>query len=102
MSSYSMRSLLNPILPWEQDQEETSRFKKILLIFLGFSLIFSIIIPLIEIKKPERKKTTIPPRLVKMILEKKKVIKPPPPPEPKQEEKKEEEKPKEKRKMLKK
>lgn len=96
MSSYSMRTLLNPILPWESDQEESSRFKKILLIFIGISILFSIAIPLIEIKKPERQKTTIPPRLVKMILEKKKVVKPPPPPEPIKEEKKEEEKPKEK------
>ena len=103
MASYLLRSIIDPILPWDIDEQESSRYNKILIVLLVLSLILSIIIPYIEVEKPDRnKRTTIPPRLVKMVLEqKKKEVKPPPPIEqPKEEEpepepEKEEEKPKE-------
>ena len=73
MASYLLRSIIDPILPWDIDEQETSRYNKILIVLLVLSLILSIIIPFIEIEKPDRnKRTTIPPRLVKMVLEQKK------------------------------
>ncbi|TQV77082.1 AgmX/PglI C-terminal domain-containing protein [Aliikangiella marina] len=104
MASYLLRSVVNPILPWEKDQEETSRYYRILVALLVASLILSIIIPFLEVEKPDRNRaTSIPPRLVKMVLEQKREVKPPPPPEVIEEEpepepepeKAEEEKPKE-------
>ncbi|MCW8880621.1 MAG: AgmX/PglI C-terminal domain-containing protein [Kangiellaceae bacterium] len=103
MASYLLRSIVDPILPWDTDEQENARYNKILIALIVLSLILSIIIPYIEIEKSDRnKRTTIPPRLVKMVLEqKKKEVKPPPPIEqPKEEEpepepEKEEEKPKE-------
>ena len=99
MASYLLRSVVNPILPWEVDELETSRFRKILISFLVVSILLSAIIPFLHVDKNDRNRvTTIPPRLVKMVLEQKKVVEPPPPPEVKEEEPEpepEEEKPKE-------
>ena len=104
MASYLLRPVVNPILPWEKDQEENARFQRILVIFLVVTLLLSAIIPFLEVEKPDRNaRATIPPRLVKMVLEqKKKEVKPPPPepvkeeePEPEPEPEPEEEKPKE-------
>jgi outer membrane biosynthesis protein TonB len=98
MASYLLRPIVNPILPWEKDEQETSRFNRILVAILFFTLILSAIIPFITIEKPDRSKpTSIPPRLVKMVLEqKKKEVVPPPPVEiPKEEEKEPEKKPEE-------
>ena len=105
MASYLLRSIVDPILPWDIDEQENNRYRNILVTLLILSLLLSIMIPYIEVEKPDRNRTTsIPPRLVKMVLEqKKKEVKPPPKPveeekpkeeEPKKEEKKEE-KPKE-------
>ncbi len=82
MASYLLRSLIDPILPWDVDEQENKRFRNILLTLLLLSIILSLIIPFIEIEKPDRnKRVSIPPRLVKMVLEqKKKEVKPPPPP----------------------
>lgn len=99
MTSYLLRPVVDPILPWEKDKKETERFYRILISLLVVALLFSIIIPLLEIEKPDRtKRTSIPPRLVKMVLEQKKVVKPPPPPPeiPKKEEKPEEKPPEKK------
>ncbi|WP_196138299.1 AgmX/PglI C-terminal domain-containing protein [Aliikangiella sp. G2MR2-5] len=95
MASYLFRSVYDPILPWDVDEQESSRYRKILVVLLVLSLLFSIAVPFIEVEKPDRnRQTTIPPRLVKMVLEqKKKEVKPPPPVEqPKEEEPKPEEK----------
>lgn len=98
MASYLLRPVINPVLPWEKDEQESARFKRIVIIFLAAALLLSAIIPFLEVEKPNRKTTTIPPRLVKMVLEQKKEVKPPPPPEiPKEEEKPEEKKPEEKK-----
>lgn len=98
MASYLLRPIINPVLPWEKDEQESSRFNRIVLLFLAVALLLSAIIPFLEVEKPNRKTTTIPPRLVKMVLEQKKEVKPPPPPEiPKEEEKPEEKKPEEKK-----
>jgi len=93
MTSYLLRPVVTPILPWEKDEKETQRFYRVLIVLLVVSLLLSILIPFLEVPKPDRnQRTSIPPRLVKMVLEQKKVVKPPPPPEvPKEEEKKPEE-----------
>ncbi|HKE42906.1 MAG TPA: AgmX/PglI C-terminal domain-containing protein [Steroidobacteraceae bacterium] len=73
-------------LPWNINEEERERFRKILLWVLGLVLLLAILIPLLPL--PERKETTeeqIPPRLARLMLEKKE---PPPPPPPPKEEKK--------------
>lgn len=99
----------DPILPWEPNSEEISRFIKILVGCLLFAILITSIVPFLTPKTIDRTKpTTIPPRLVKMVLEQKKIVEPPPPPpeevEPEEEpepepekepEKLEEEKPKE-------
>lgn len=97
MVSYLSRSMFNPILPWDNIQEESSRFTKILLISLGLAILFIIILELVDIEKPIRKRAVIPERLVKIVLEKKKEVKPPPPPVEVKKEEKPEEKPEEKK-----
>ncbi len=103
MASYLMRPVVNPILPWEVDEQESSRFYRILMTLLLVSVLLSAIIPFLEVTKPDRnRKVSIPPRLVKMVLEQKKAVKPPPVPEKPEEKKKEEEKKPEKEKEKKK
>lgn len=73
-------------LPWSPFEDENQRFRKILIIVLAVALILSIVIPLLTVEKPDRKKAEeVPPRFAKLILEKKT---PPPPPPPKVEKKK--------------
>jgi len=98
MSGLIYRSMLEPMLPWDNDPQESSRFRKLSLGFLIAALLLSIVFALIEVPKPDRtKRVSIPPRLMKMVLEQKKVVKPPPPPELPKEEPKEEPKPEEKK-----
>jgi len=79
MSNMAMHRAID--LPWSENRDESSRFRKILLIVSVLTIIFSIIVPNITVKKLERKKAEeIPPRFAKLILEKKT---PPPPPPPK-------------------
>ncbi len=102
MSAYTSL-YLNPILPWEASEEESKRFRKILIGILLFCLIFGIVIPLIDVPKDVRVINKVPDRLVKLVIEQKKVVQPPPPTpelpkeEEKPEEKKEEPKPEEKK-----
>jgi periplasmic protein TonB len=89
MASYLLRPIVNPILPWEKDEQETARFNRILIAILAFTLILSAVIPFLTVDKPDRTKpTSIPPRLVKMVLQQKKkeVVPPPPVVIPKEEE----------------
>jgi len=73
-------------LPWSDKHEESSRFRKILLVVTVITLFFAVVIPNLTVEKPDRKKAEeIPPRFAKLILEKKT---PPPPPPPKVEKKK--------------
>ncbi|MGX5173755.1 AgmX/PglI C-terminal domain-containing protein [Aliikangiella sp. IMCC44653] len=87
MASYLNSSMLTPILPWENDEVESSRFFRILLVLLIVSILFGAVVPFIDVVKPDRDRAaSIPPRLVKMVLEKKKEVKPPPPVEQPKEE----------------
>lgn len=96
MAAYLERTLLDPLLPWDIDPIERARFKRILLIGLVLSLVFSIAVPLLTVEKPSRLKVSaIPPRLVKMVLAQKKQVKPLVKVEEKIEEKFEEKKPEE-------
>jgi len=77
-------------LPWSTYDDESDRFRKILLIVMAIALVLAIVMPLFTVEKPEREKEEeIPPRFAKLILEKKT---PPPPPPPKVEKKKPEKK----------
>jgi len=79
MATYSSMSF-DPILPWEKNPEEVSRFTKILVGCLLFAILVTSIVPFLTVEELDRtKRTTIPPRLVKMVLEQKKVVEPPPP-----------------------
>lgn len=98
--AYNPSMSFDPVLPWENNSEETNRFIKLIVSAVVISLLISSIVPFLTVAKLDRAKTTtIPPRLVKMILEQKKVVEPPPPPapEPKEEKKEEEKKPEEKK-----
>ena len=93
--AYNPSMSFDPVLPWENNAEETNRFLKLIVSAIIISLLISSIVPFLTVAELDRAKTTtIPPRLVKMILEQKKVVEPPPPPppEPKEEKKEEEQK----------
>ena len=83
-------------MPWNHDDYDQKRFRKILLAVFLFSVILGILIPMWEIPVPDRVEVVeIPERLAKLMVPKKEP--PPPPPKPKQEEKKPDpEKPKKK------
>jgi len=68
-------------MPWYVQGEDEKRFRKSILIALGACVFFGIVIPLINLPKPDRNQVVeIPERLAKMIEERK-----PPPPKPKEE-----------------
>jgi outer membrane biosynthesis protein TonB len=83
-------------MPWNHDDHDQKRFRKILLAVFLFSVVLGILIPMWEIPVPDRVEVVeIPERLAKLMVPKKEP--PPPPPKPKQEEKKpDQEKPKKK------
>ena len=82
----------DPVLPWEKNSEEASRFIKVLLSSIAVAILITSIVPFLTVEELDRnKQTTIPPRLVKMVLEQKKIVEPPPPP-PEPEKEKEPEK----------
>jgi TonB family protein len=69
------------VMPWNKDDEDQRKFRKILLIVLFFSITFGILIPMWDIPIPDRVEVVeIPERLAKLMVPKK-----PPPPPPKQE-----------------
>ena len=87
MASF-LQTSFDPVLPWEKDPQEVSRFLKILSACLLFAILVTSIVPFLEPATLDRtKRTTIPPRLVKMVLEQKKIVEPPPPPPEVKEEK---------------
>ncbi|NVJ61344.1 MAG: TonB family protein [Gammaproteobacteria bacterium] len=89
---------LDPKLPWEVSEEESSRFRKILTTILILCLLFGVVVPFIPVPEDVRVINKVPDRLVKLVIEQKKVVIPPKPPEPvKKEEKPEEKKPEEKK-----
>ncbi|MCU7853486.1 MAG: TonB family protein [Candidatus Thiodiazotropha sp. (ex Monitilora ramsayi)] len=87
------------MLPWNTQDADERRFYLISSIVLIITLLFGLLIPMIELPEKERfKKQTLPPRLARLILEQKKV--PPPKPKPAKklvEKKKPEPKPKKKK-----
>src|SRR6187402_1810563 len=78
-----MASVMTPYyreysLPWEEDTESTSRFRKILRILLILFVILGIVFPLLPTPKRSASETAVPERLARVMIEEK--PKPPPPP----------------------
>ena len=81
------------LMPWNKDDKDQKKFRKILLIVLFFSVLLGLLIPMWDIPIPDRIEVVeIPERLAKLMVAKK----PPPPPPPKQEKIEEKEPEKEK------
>ena len=83
-------------MPWNGDDEDQRKFRKILVIVLFFSILLGILIPMWDIPVPDRVEVVeIPERLAQLMVPKKE---PPPPPKPKKKEEKlpDKEKPKKK------
>ena len=78
------------MLAWEQPEQVSKRFRKIVISILIVCLIFGVIIPWIDVPKDVRVINKVPDRLVKLVLEQKKVKPPPVEPELPKEEPKEE------------
>ena len=84
------------VMPWNRNDKDQKKFRKILLIVLFFSILLGILIPMWDIPIPDRIEVVeIPERLAKLMIAKK----PPPPPPPKQEKVEEKEKEPEKEKV---
>src|SRR5882757_4214992 len=78
-----MASVMTPFyreytLPWEEDTESTSLFRKILRILLILFVILGILFPLLPTPKRTAAETAVPERLARVMIEEK--PKPPPPP----------------------
>jgi len=92
------------ILPWTRLDDDEGRFRKILVIAMGLTFVFSLGIPFIPLPEVDRDKVEeLPPRLAQLLLEKqkpkpvpKKIEKKKEKKEEKKKEKKKEEKPKKK------
>jgi len=83
-------------MPWNGDDKDQRKFRKILVIVLFFSILLGILIPMWDIPVPDRVEVVeIPERLAQLMVPKKE---PPPPPKPKKQEEKlpDKEKPKKK------
>ncbi|MFV2005312.1 MAG: AgmX/PglI C-terminal domain-containing protein [Gammaproteobacteria bacterium] len=69
-------------MPWNRNDRDQRKFRKILLIVLFLSTLLGILIPLWDIPIPDRVEVVeVPERLAKLMMKKE----PPPPPPPKQE-----------------
>ncbi|MCK4674550.1 MAG: AgmX/PglI C-terminal domain-containing protein [Gammaproteobacteria bacterium] len=80
-------------MPWNKDDEDQKKFRKILLIILFSTVLLGVLIPMWDIPIPDRVEVVeIPERLAKLMMKKKA----PPPPPPKAEKKEEKEPEKEK------
>lgn len=83
-------------MPWNHNDDDQRRFRKILLIVLLFSITLGVLIPMWEIPVPDRVVVVeVPERLAQLMVKKEP---PPPPPKPKQPEEKKPEEPKAKQK----
>lgn len=77
----NMAYTIDTTLPWEIDKAHEERFRKILMVTVGFIIFWGVVIHFLPIFKIDREKEEqIPQRFAKLIVEKKK---PPPPPPPK-------------------
>jgi outer membrane biosynthesis protein TonB len=82
---------VRPTLPWDPLPGESSRFRWLMIIFLLLALMIWVIVPRIEIPKPDRAKAeAVPENLAKVVMKRKEVPPPPPPVAKKEEVKKEE------------
>lgn len=80
-------------LPWHSLEQDNQRYWRILGVLSVPFLVLALLIPFINVPKPDREELErLPPQLAKVVLEKKELPKPPPPEEPKPEEPKPEEK----------
>ena len=68
-------------LPWTADDDQEARFRRLLGIVFGISLVLSLLWPFIPVKRPDPMDVVeIPPRIAQLMLEEK-VLPPPPPPQ---------------------
>jgi protein TonB len=67
-------------LPWEGDEEQTERFRKMMRIGLILFVLFSILFVVLPTPKKTQMEESIPPRLARVMIESQ--PKPPPPPPP--------------------
>jgi hypothetical protein len=68
-------------MPWNKNDEDQNKFRRILLIVLAISILLGVLIPLWDIPIPDRVQVVeVPERLAKLVVKKQ-----PPPPPPKQE-----------------
>ena len=72
-------------LPWEVDQEEQERYRKILRVGLILLVVLGLLFPLLPTPKRKAAEEVVPPRLARVMIAQQ--PKPPPPPPPKPEEK---------------
>lgn len=72
------------VMPWTKQDKDEKRYRKILLLFILYSILFGLLIPMYKVPIPDRTEVVeIPERLTKLI----KKEKPKPPPKPKKVEK---------------
>ncbi len=72
-------------LPWTADDSQERRFRRLLGMVFGVSLVLSLLWPFIPVKRPDPMDVVeIPPRIAQLMLEDKPL--PPPPPQPVEEE----------------
>ena len=74
-------------LPWEGDEESSTRFRKILRVLLIIFVLLGILFPLLPTPKRTAAETEVPTRLARVMIQEKPKPPPPPPPAPKVEEK---------------
>jgi TonB family protein len=67
-------------LPWEGDEEQTARFRKMMRIGLILFVLFSILFIVLPTPKKTQMEESVPPRLARVMIESQ--PKPPPPPPP--------------------
>jgi TonB family protein len=74
-------------LPWEVDQEEQDRFRKILRVGLILLVLFSVLFALLPTPKRQANEEVVPQRLARVMIEQQPKPPPPPPPIPEVEQK---------------
>ncbi|WP_303722880.1 AgmX/PglI C-terminal domain-containing protein [Malonomonas rubra] len=78
------------LMPWSNNAESERRFRRVLLISLFWSLVLSIVIPLVNVPLPDRntEMLEIPERLAMLVKQEPPMVTPPPVPEKPQKEEK--------------
>lgn len=73
-----------PVLPWSGGDEDERRFRRIVAVIAGITLVTALVLPLIPLPERQHQTQAIPPRLAKLVIEKQRP-KPAPEPAPKPE-----------------